>query len=497
MTKSKHPHPASSSWIKQTWSNLLTRWPISLLANPMKSAVGVADKHPLLSGVQANVLSPHRFKWSSHIFLRLPDDPSPELKQWLRNLAETGRITSMRQQLDGLPANQVLLSVMVSSTGAAKLDWDDRRIPEMDAAFSAGMYRRESINVIVHDDVVGTSEWEDNYRAAANPRQRLDIHLLIAGPDERLVTEASDDLQAEARNAGAEVLQPVESGRVYRNSDKKAVEHFGFVDGISNPQFLRSDIARAKRRSGNRWNPAFPLNQVLVPVQNPDESTGYGSFFVFRKIEQHVKAFRDFETEATAALKKVDPDYQGDPGEFVVGRTRAGWPLALRPPANSSHAGPHNNFNYGSDRQGRGCPFHAHVRKTNPRRFVPEDQDDARDHLFARRGMLYGKREQDGEEFGNFTDQPEGDVGLLFMAYMSNINGQFEHTLRSWMNNPEFPGHQDPGTDSLMGEPHPARVKIPAGAGRSRGTTVNLQRFVTTRGGEYFFVPPIAWFKNL
>jgi Dyp-type peroxidase family len=438
----------------------------------------------LLAEVQGNVLSSHRQDFSAHLFLRIAPGNEARVQQWLHGLAVGGRITSMTQQIEGTTPERPFLSVMVSYAGATKLGWGGNAAFRPD--FKIGAHDREETLVLDPNDpqVAGADEWEPAFRPEMSGR--IDLHLLLAGDDHAALLGHLAQVKTDALAAGAECCAE-ETGYVARNQENFAIEHFGFVDGISNPQYMADDVARALKYAPQRqyWDPLFPLDSVLVPVTHA-EGASYGSFFVYRKIEQHVAAFKKFERRAREATRD---DLVPDPAALIVGRTCAGRPLAVHRDDLPTTDGKFNDFTYGDDRRGRGCPFHAHIRKSNPRRLVPEDNDSARNHLFPRRGILYGERAP------GFTDEPAGGVGLLFMAYMASIETQFEHVLRNWINNPKFPGHQKPGTDSLIGEPPPAWAHLPVSS--KRDIPVKLERFVTTRAGEYFFVPPIPWFKAL
>ena len=51
---------------------------------------------------------------------------------------------------------------------------------------------------------------------------------------------------------------------------------------------------------------------------------------------------------------------------MIVGRFDDGTPLTLQRTDGAAQA-IMNNFTYDSDGDGHKCPFHAHIRKTNPR----------------------------------------------------------------------------------------------------------------------------------
>ena len=141
------------------------------------------------------------------------------------------------------------------------------------------------------------------------------------------------------------------------------------------------------------------------------------------------------------------------------------------------------------------CPFRAHIRKTNPRGSTG-DEDAERVHIMARRGITYGDRRPGDLESDNLETKPEDGVGLLFMAYMADIAGQFEFTQQAWANEPDHPPHAA-GTDPVIGlgprtQPEPWRD--------IDGTSVadfDFRGFVTMRGGEYFFAPSLSGLRRL
>jgi deferrochelatase/peroxidase EfeB len=188
-----------------------------------------------------------------------------------------------------------------------------------------------------------------------------------------------------------------------------------------------------------------------------------------------------------------------------------------------------NDFNYDGDPDGLKCPFHAHVRKSNPRlesvkengRFAGSDQEEL-GHRIARRGITYGGPLSAAD---NLDDLPEKGVGLLFMCYQSDIWEQFEFIQRFWCNNPVFlkpgidiPPSEDPipdelprtGLDAVIGQkqgeqedpvigeaPQPPQ-NWPQEWGKATVEPKNqFGQFVTLKGGEYFFSPSITFLRNL
>jgi len=84
---------------------------------------------------------------------------------------------------------------------------------------------------------------------------------------------------------------------------------------------------------------------------------------------------------------------------------------------------------------------------------------------------------------------------LLFIAINANLQRQFEFLQQSWLNNPKFNGlygervplsSANPGDGTLTIQSKPVRERLHG-----------LPRFVTVRGGAYFFLPSIRALKFL
>lgn len=139
------------------------------------------------------------------------------------------------------------------------------------------------------------------------------------------------------------------------------------------------------------------------------------------------------------------------------------------------------------------CSHFAHIRKTNPRDSATDlgKPHDTVLRMLLRRGIPFGP-----PVAGVKRPSPElvgTERGLMFIAYASTIENQFELIARRWSNSaiqPNFGGH-----DPIVGQHDQSGsrtrvidVPLPDGS-RKR---VELTRdWVTPSGGGYFFAPPI------
>src|SRR5229473_1248756 len=312
---------------------------------------------------------------------------------------------------------------------------------------------------------------------------------------------------------GLEILH-IELGQYPYEVDKDGVvknpenpehrlEHFGFRDGLSQP-FVDMGLGDTLPGGGtpsrnHTWMPVAPGEIFLnlpdedgeiqsLPV-NKDLKLG-ATFLVFRKLEQDVIGFRSF----LSRRRPKDQDAQKALAAHIVGRWPNGMPLILSP--NHEHLVDErteaalNAFRYAADDPlGRKCPLGAHIRRANPRDIG--GRDEVRRHRILRRGISYGgpllKEDalNDGER-----------RGLLFIAANSRIEEQFEVIQANWINGGEYLGQAGLGRCPLTGDHSGAVSDSFLEAGASAPVT-GLPRFVTTRGGDYFFAPGIQALRQI
>jgi len=141
--------------------------------------------------------------------------------------------------------------------------------------------------------------------------------------------------------------------------------------------------------------------------------------------------------------------------------------------------------------------YAAHIRKTNP----GDKVKNSNSRLMARRGITYGIRTDELND-SKLDNKPSDNVGLLFMAYQSSIEKQFEFTQQSWANNADFnfdSPNQPVGIDPVIGQPHGGglqRYPLHYGVG-PLSEPFDFSGFVKLKGGEYFFAPSLSFFKQL
>ena len=379
--------------------------------------------------------------------------------------------------------------------------------PPNNANFAPGMKAAASLTALA-DPAVTT--WDAHFQST--------IHglVLVADDDIPRGTAAVEEIEKLLVNHGA-TIHHVQTGKAIFDTQNRGLEHFGYVDGRSQPLLLAEDIDHEAERAGTaHWDPAFPLNTALVPDPLAGgDVNAFGSFFIFRKLEQNVAGFKTAEQKLATALGLTLEDRERA-GALVVGRFEDGTPVTMSAEARDKTV---NDFNYKGDTAGSRCPFHAHVRKTNPRGSggaEPEPQE--RLHIMPRRGITYEdvpravlpKDLPEAITQADFETKvlpllPAGGVGLLFMAYNSKLDNQFVFTQRTWANNLGFPivtpPATPPGIDGVIGQGpnNPGGQVYPRQWDNLAGGTAafDFKGFVTMKGGEYFFSPSLKFLRNL
>jgi Dyp-type peroxidase family len=464
-----------------------------------------AAERAMLRALQGNVLAGHGRRATAHVFLRFDPRGAAAVRAFLRDLGAT--LTSAHAQqvqadrhraaraTGALHASPVFRACLLSFTGYEKLRVPDAATPD-EVAFRAGMKSRA---LALRDP--DPRDWEAPYR------DDVDALVLLAGDpragDPGKSTQV-DRALAELRASlpAAVEIAAIERGRAYFNANGDGIEHFGYVDGRSQLLLRQRDVLREAATSDGkvRWDPAFPMRQVLVRDPAVAEPVAFGSYFVYRKLEQDVRGFA--AAERALAEKLCALDARLDPalaGASLVGRFEDGTPVLLQHGAGMHHPVA-NDFDYAGDPQGLKCPFHAHIRKVNPRgdtvRLFGASLAEERSHLVARRGIPYGARRQD--EAGAFADFGDEPVGLLFMACQAHLGRQFEFVQRNWANGDAF-AEPDTGVDPVIGQGGGVAQRHRAGWGDASAPVVTerFEGFVALRGGEYFFAPSLPFFAQL
>lgn len=329
------------------------------------------------------------------------------------------------------------------------------------------------------------STWEAGYRDG-----KIDALFLLAHDKPNALQSAVAQLTSDL--AGFADVLAVEHGNALRTTKGDGFENFGFLDGRSQPVYFSTDLA--DEGPTDNWDPSEPLGLALLPDVIAGDPDGFGSYMVFRKLEQDVRGFRSRIDEVADSLGLVGDD-RARAGAMAVGRFEDGTPLAVST-APQGLSPSNNDFRNDVDPVGQQCPFHAHIRKTNPRgditqTFGVDEATAERSRRITRRGIPYGPRAAD------MSDRPTGGVGLLFMCFQSSISNQFAFMQKSWANKEDFltgPVGVDPVIGQSPAGATPISQQWPTPGGPQG---ISFGQFVTLKGGEFFFAPSLPFFKSL
>ncbi len=325
------------------------------------------------------------------------------------------------------------------------------------------------------------------------------------------------------------------------------IEHFGFRDGISQPGVrghvmvdgaavpittrygvpARDGVEYGKPGQPLQWPGQFLIGQPSFLGDAPSVAPELrnGSFMVFRRLTQDVKAFYE-DTDAIAAALSVQTGRSLSATDLrakIVGRFPSGAAL-MRHNAEPATAEPLmalNHFEFArpldavqlTDPErtriaasfadpdpihGLRCPVWSHIRKVNPRD-LPTDKGDpgaTRGFQMLRRGIPFGRvyDHNNPAAAANGTER-----GLLFVSYQRSIAEQFEFLNSDWMNS--FSGPQSGGFDLLVGQnvtasgyhaPKAANFHGPNANGMPNAFAAPRQWVVPT-GGAYLFAPSLSF----
>lgn len=409
----------------------------TIIADPVNDHEGDMLNRPLnfddasldfLSNLQGNILKSHGRAHTAHFIIRFNPERVDMARFWLANFSITSAL-EQQQQIEAYKSrgkNALFSSVFLSADGYRVLGCEESDLPtDLSDRFARGMAQS---GAILGDPEQAT--WEVPYN------QGIHAMVLLAHADLPTLNEKVVDFE-QSLWSFCEVVR-IERGKKLPNG----VEHFGYIDGISQPLLLQQDIDANRAQHGQaHWQPEANLNLVLVEEQ-PGSQT-YGSFMVFRKIEQHLDRFDALATHQAGDLRSQ-----------AIGRQPDGNPLANR-------TGSVNDFTYHNDPDGVQCPLHAHIRKANPRRAADKPA------RIVRRGITYGNR----PDLDGTGARPTTGVGLLFISYQATL-GQFEQ-IQFQTIDPDF-------------------VKKGVGVDPILGTDLT-----TFKGGEYFFAPSLSFLQGL
>ena len=442
---------------------------------------------------------------------------------------------TVTSEADALTPGQIVTNIAFTVEGLRQAGLTDAEVRTLPEEFLQGMERRAGL--------LGDVRWNHPQRwrlPASNwalgidapnlrdddPAPRISMSSVHAVLQLRLLTKDSNkDPQAteDARKplmAEMSRLVEVDPGvrplsiqwmqRQRDGSSENMKDHFGFADGSSNPVLNES-------QAGKSYSNQVHLGEILCGYPNLADETAPladatnrvhamlrdGSFMALRKLRQDVEQLDDVLSRATEqATKAAGPNAPALTramlmakmmGRWPTGHPQAGQPLTPTPPPGPQY----NDFNYDADAQAQLCPFHAHIRRANPRVPITKADAGARPPRIVRRGMSYGPPvNRDDPQAAKTALQQER--GLVFMAYNASLGEQFE-VVQSWLAGGNSSGSSSAESDPFLGLAEPGRLRhfrFEHGGQTVRVALDGSDRlhdeprpFVRLEWGAYFFAP--------
>jgi Dyp-type peroxidase family len=422
----------------------------------------------LFDQVQANILTGYPRAYCARFLLCEVLDKDQAVA-WLQNVAPL--ISYEREQ----PKPGYRLNIGFTYAGLRRLGVTDAELFGASSAFVEGLTRRAHLLGAAQPPQDRDSTWDDrplhmavllyaDFTDRHDEQSRRLFELLVANGSyvraadgvahkqharelaelvaqfldetEQAVLPALPDGGLSARRRDLHhslVADPHAPGQAY------PIEYFGFRDGVRNPRPLEESVEACRE----------------FVVSSPEPLLEGGSYLVLRELHQDVESFWSEIRQAAGDASPVEL------AERVIGRRRDGRPLDAAAPGGLS-------FVPGSSASG--CPFASHVRRANPE---IEAGRGANPRLI-RRGLSYR--------------DAEGQCGLMFMAFMSDIEEQFEFIQKNWVQRANHVGQLSAHFDAVAGstrEAPPPRTQLALGSGRA----LSLSQFVHPGHGAYLFVP--------
>ena len=269
-----------------------------------------------------------------------------------------------------------------------------------------------------------------------------------------------------------------------------AHDHFGYRDRLSQP---------VSEGTGETPTPgsgaALKAGEFILgypdekgPPTNlpqPEVLSRNGSFMAYRRMQEHVGAFRAFLKQHGRT-----PEEQELVAAKLMGRWRSGAPLVLAPEKDDPELGAdlqrNNDFNYRQmDPHGYAVPLGSHIRRMNPR----DTAHNMNRRRMIRRGATYGPHLPEG------AAEDGVERGIAAFVICASLLRQYEFAQNVWVNDRNFHelGNE---RDPIIGN-HDGTFEYKIPKRPIRKTIKSLPAFTTVRGGAYFFLPGIKALRYL
>jgi Dyp-type peroxidase family len=434
----------------------------------------------------------------------------------------------------------VAINLALTFRGMLALQLPTRTLAQFPPEFIDGMRARARIlggDEEVEGQLKWDEAWNDNIHILIGLNALLDQNTGMAVPQLAMETTYLQDLCAGHgikivgdHGTADSLWQDAAAQLAETKATYKPVptEHFGFIDGISNPVFEGQygddphadammaigqgkivPIQNPKAAPEDRWGPLatgeFLLGhpdeaQEIPGSAAPTSLTRNGTFLVYRKLHENVGSFNSFIQAAAAYYAQVTGIPAADACQLlkakIAGRWPDGVPVAVAPTIaawkafNAKYLGqdsdlPYTDFTYGDDPDGAKCPITSHMRRANPR----DSFDRTSSALINRRRLL-----RRGIPYGTTTASDTDEHGIIFLGMCADLSRQFEFIQQQWIS---YGLDANAGNDTCplagnrAGDAKFVLAVDPA-SGDAPFIWSGIPKFVEMRGGEYFFLPSMT-----
>jgi len=430
-----------------------------------------------LAHIQLPIIRNYGAEHGCYLFLAFQS--AEQGRAWLGRMLDC--ISTAERRPEPRPA---CLSVAFSFAGLEVLGVPPNTLASFPQEFEEGMARRaEQLGLAGPSD---PSHWE--LGGPSNPPVHAALFITAPTPEQR------DAEVAVQRTLLAEVSGVDEICAMDGDTLPGWREHFGYVDGLSQPAIEGSDVEpidpHVPKVAAGEFVLGYPDEEGEVSKQPEEWIATNGSFLAFQKIYQDVAAFRRFLDEAAA---KLELDVETVAAK-LMGRWRSGAPLALAPTGDNPALvlDPHarNAFSYQTtDSDGFTVPIGSHIRRMNPRDSLTDSMTNVQRHRVIRRGVPYGPPLPEG------ASDDGVDRGLMGFFFNASLSRQYEFIQQAWANDPKFNGLEN-DVDPIAGS-HDGNGEFTIQHRPLRRRIQGLPRFTTVKAGAYFFMPGISALRAL
>ena len=485
----------------------------------MSTDIDIVEPILDVDDIQGNVLA--GFNKDHQTLLGLLIKNKENAKQWIQSISN--RISTLyevhnfnkdfkiqRKRLEKEPEEMKAswINIAFSFNGLKQLVEDtDTFDGKLDRSFKLGLYAQS----FTLGDPIDTSSsgYRDNWEIGEEKTGKYpvpDILLIMASDTPDMLNKEIEDIKKTLSKDLEIVCDETGHDLSYYDLNKRGKEHFGFKDGISQPEirgrlssnineFLTSNRDNDSSLDNNEYEIdytsngrpliapgefvlGYPTQNKIFPRRANPVAESYPkllkncSYLVFRKLRQDVKGFEEFSKSESERLSLIE-NFSDISAEKIkalfVGRWPSGAPLSLSPNNDdesiASDSNRNNKFDYTDDENGYNTPYFSHIRKINPREIDTEEGSftETLKRRILRRGIPYGPL------FDSLVLDDNKDRGLLFLSYQASIEGQFEFLTKAWANTADKP----PPPQSLSPELNELDIKEFGGHDSLIGQTNN------------------------